>query len=250
MEYYQQKFCEFLLNSGALKIGTNPDREDGNFVLKSGRISPFFVNLGDLNNGQALSELGRAYAHTIHKYFKGKFDTVFGPAYKGIPIATAAALQYWDEYLVRIDYCSNRKEIKDHGDSGILLGHRPVDGERIVLVEDVTTSGKSIAETVPILQAQAKVEIIGLVVAFDRMEYGQDRTKTALQEVAEKYGIETHAILSMRDAVKHLHDTRQLTKTAWSSILDYYEQYSPTGTDGADICAWLDDEGHRAVVVS
>lgn len=229
MDFYKSEFCRFLLESNALKIGCNPDREDGNFVLKSGRISPFFMNMGDLNDGKQLLELGSAYAEAIHDYFKTDFDTVFGPAYKGIPLSVAAAMQFSSMFGHHVNFCANRKEAKDHGDSGIILGHKPKDGERVIIVEDVTTSGKSIDETLPILKAQADVNIIGLIVSFDRMEYGKDKSKTALEEISEKYGIETHAIVSMKDVVEYMRENRNLPIGTIQSIKDYYTEYGPQG---------------------
>ena len=230
MDFYKEEFVKFLLESNALKIGCNPAREDGNFVLKSGRISPFFMNLGDLNSGEQLLSLGSAYAEAINDHFRSEFNVVFGPAYKGIPLAVATAMQYSSMFHHHVDFCANRKELKDHGDSGIILGHRPKRGDRVVLVEDVTTSGKSIEETVPIIFAQDNgIDIVGLVVAFDRMEYGKDKSKTALAEIAENYGIKTYAVVSMKDVMEYLREHKRLSACTRQSIKDYYAKYGPQG---------------------
>ena len=230
-DYYEARtrLIRTMLNSGALKL-VNPDDPEGLFTLKSGRRSPFFMNLGELNTGDALDDLGEAYAEAANYYFPDGTDVFFGPAYKGIPIVVATALNYdllgYNRY---VRYCSNRKEIKDHGDGGILLGAKLYDGDRIIITEDVTTSGKSLEETIPILRAQAKVNIIGLIVAFDRMEYGHDRTKTALEEVAEKYHFKAHAIISIQDVLEYLDDRGELSSETLAKFQHYYAQYGPEG---------------------
>ena len=230
MRLEQAKFIELLLNSGALKLN-NPDDPEGLFTLKSGRRSPFFMNMGALNNGSALSIIGDAYAHMVYNHFGTDVDILFGPAYKGIPLSVATLLSYRQIFFpeANASYCCNRKELKDHGDKGILLGEKPKDGDRVVIIEDVTTSGKSIEETMPILKAQANVEVLGLIVAFDRMEYGHDRTKTALEEIAEKYGIETHAVVNIQDVLEYLREYDELTKEMADKFRDYYAAYGPEG---------------------
>lgn len=226
MTEYQEFFVELLLENEALKL-ENPNDPEGMFTLKSGRRSPFFMNLGELNTGMALTDVGAVYAETVHRFFGDDVDVFFGPAYKGIPLAVVTSGAFDCEYGTETRYCSNRKEMKDHGDSGILLGTKLKDGDRVVIIEDVTTSGKSLEETIPILKAQAKVDIKGLVVAFDRMEYGHDKTKTALEEVAERYGIETHAIVSMADVLAYLDNTDRLTDEMVKKFAEYYRQYGP-----------------------
>ncbi len=233
MKYYEIAFITILLDGGALRL-KNPDDPEGLFTLKSGRRSPFFMNLGQLNSGNELNQIGDAYASAAFQYFGEDIDIFFGPAYKGIPLATATSMRY-DQYATRRNthYCSNRKEIKDHGDSGILLGAKPKDGNKVVIVEDVTTSGKSIDETIPILRAEADVDIKGLIVAFNRLEYGHDKTKTALEEVAEKYDIETHAIVDMEDVLTYLSHEGELSPETLRKFQDYYAQYGP---EGRNIC--------------
>ena len=196
MEYYKQEFVEFMIESGALKFG--------DFTLKSGRKSPFFMNAGAYVTGYSLTKLGEYYAKAIHKDYGDDFDVLFGPAYKGIPLAVATSMAYHSLFGKEIKYCSNRKEIKDHGDTGILLGSPLKDGDRVVIIEDVTTSGKSMEETVPIIRAQADIKIIGLEVSLNRCERGKG-DKGALDEIKELYGFETNAIVSMKEVTEYLY---------------------------------------------
>jgi orotate phosphoribosyltransferase len=197
MEAYKQEFIEFMVESNVLKFG--------DFTLKSGRKSPFFMNAGAYVTGGQLKKLGEAYAHAIHDTFGDDFDVVFGPAYKGIPLSVAATMEISRLYGKEIRYSSNRKEVKDHGDKGILLGSKIADGDRVVIIEDVTTAGTSIRETVPILKAQGDVDIKGLVVSVDRMERGTGE-KSALTEIAETYGMKTCAIVTMAEVVEYLYN--------------------------------------------
>lgn len=197
MEQYKQEFIEFMVESRVLKFGE--------FTLKSGRKSPFFMNAGAYVTGSQLNQLGEYYAKAIHQHYGDDFDILFGPAYKGIPLSVATTMAYSRLYGKEIRYCSNRKEVKDHGDTGILLGSPLADGDRIVIIEDVTTSGKSIEETFPIIQAQADVTIKGLMVSLNRCERGKG-DKSALEEIKEVYGFETNAIVSMKEVVEYLYN--------------------------------------------
>ena len=188
MEAYKQEFIEFMVESDVLKFGE--------FTLKSGRKSPFFMNAGAYVTGSQLRRLGQFYAQAIHDNYGTDFDVLFGPAYKGIPLAVATTIAFSELYGRDIRYCSNRKEIKDHGDVGILLGSDLNDGDKVVIIEDVTTSGKSIEETFPILTAQANVDVVGLMVSLNRQERGKTQ-QNALAEIREVYGIETGAIVTM-----------------------------------------------------
>ena len=178
MEQYKKEFIEFMVDCAALKFG--------DFTLKSGRKSPFFMNAGAYVTGSQLKKLGEYYARAIHETYGDDFDVLFGPAYKGIPLGVVTAIAYSELYGKEVRYCSNRKEVKDHGDTGILLGSKLKDGDRVVIIEDVTTSGKSIEETFPILKSQADVEIKGLMVSLNRMERGKGE-KCALDEIKELY---------------------------------------------------------------
>ncbi len=222
MEAYKQEFIEFMVESEVLKFGE--------FILKSGRKSPFFMNAGSYVTGTQLRKLGEYYAKAIHEHYGDDFDVVFGPAYKGIPIGVATAIAYSNLYGKEIRYCSNRKEAKDHGaDKGILLGSELNDGDRVVIVEDVTTSGKSMDETVPIIRAQADIEIKGLMVSLNRMERGKGE-KCALDEIKELYGFETNAIVTIQDVVEYLYNKPYKGKiyiddTMKASFDNYYAQY-------------------------
>ena len=197
MEQYKQEFIEFMVRSDVLKFGE--------FTLKSGRKSPFFMNAGSYVTGTQLRKLGEYYAKAIHDNFGLDFDVLFGPAYKGIPLSVATSIAISELYGKDVRYCSNRKEAKDHGDAGILLGSPIKDGDRVMIIEDVTTSGKSIEETFPIIKAQGDVEIKGLIVSLNRMERGKGE-KSALEEIKELYGFPTAAIVSMKDVTEHLYN--------------------------------------------
>ena len=222
MEQYKQEFIEFMVESDVLKFGE--------FTLKSGRKSPFFMNAGLYVTGSQLHKLGQYYAKAIHEHYGEDFDVLFGPAYKGIPIGVATCIAFSELYGKEIKYCSNRKEAKDHGDAGILLGSPIKDGDKVVILEDVTTSGKSIEETFPIIKAQGDVEILGLMVSLNRMEKGRDSDKSALEEIKEKYGFDANAIVSMADVVEHLYNKDcngnvVINDEIKTAIDKYYEQY-------------------------
>lgn len=222
MEQYKQEFIEFMVESNVLKFGE--------FTLKSGRKSPFFMNAGAYVTGSQLMRLGEYYAKAIHENYGDDFDVLFGPAYKGIPLAVATVIAFSRLYGKEIRYCANRKEAKDHGDTGILLGSKIADGDRIVIIEDVTTSGKSIEETFPIVKAQGDVRILGLMVSLNRMEKGLGGEKSALDEIREKYGFEANAIVTMEEVVAHLYNRpcrgRVVIDDAIKTAIDeYYQQY-------------------------
>ena len=222
MEQYKQEFIEFMVDSQVLKFGE--------FTLKSGRKSPFFMNAGAYVTGTQLRKLGEYYAKAIHDNYGLDFDVLFGPAYKGIPLSVATTMAISELYGKDIRYCSNRNEVKDHGDTGILLGSKLKDGDKVVIIEDVTTSGKSIEETFPILKEQADVEIKGLMVSLNRMEIGKGGVKSALDEIQEKYGFPAHAIVTMEEVVERLYNQECQGKividdSIKAAIDSYYEQY-------------------------
>ncbi len=221
MESYKKEFIEFMVDCQVLKFGE--------FVLKSGRKSPFFMNAGAYVTGAQLTKLGEYYARAIHEHYGDDFDVLFGPAYKGIPLSIAATMAYSRLYGKEIRYCSNRKEIKDHGDTGILLGSKVKDGDKVVIIEDVTTSGKSMEETVPVIRAQADIEIKGLMVSLNRMERGKGE-KSALEEIKELYGFDANAIVTMADVVEYLYNKPYkgniyINDEMKAAIDHYYEQY-------------------------
>ncbi|MFV0527160.1 MAG: orotate phosphoribosyltransferase [Lachnospiraceae bacterium] len=221
MKEYKKEFIEFMIDCDVLKFG--------DFVTKSGRKTPFFVNTGFYRTGEQLARLGGYYAKAIQETFGLSFDVLFGPAYKGIPLTVATTIAISNLYNTQIRYASNRKEVKDHGDTGILLGSPLTDGDKVVIIEDVTTAGTSIQETLPILKAQADTEPIGLVVSVDRMERGRTE-KSALQEIQETYGLKTTAIVTMEEVVSHLYNKEYKGKividdTLKHAIDEYYVQY-------------------------
>ena len=202
MEAYKKEFIEFMVESEVLKFG--------DFTLKSGRKSPFFMNAGAYVTGSQLSRLGEYYAKAIHDHYGTDFDVLFGPAYKGIPLSVATTIAFSRLYGKEIRYCSNRKEVKDHGDTGILLGSKIKDGDRVVIIEDVTT--------------------LGLMVSLNRMEKGLETDKCALDEIQEKYGFPANAIVSMADVVECLYNRpcqgRLIIDDKMKEAIDkYYEQY-------------------------
>lgn len=222
---YKKEFIEFMIEYGVLKFGS--------FTLKSGRQSPFYMNAGAYETGSALLGLGRFYARAIHDTYGTDFDVLFGPAYKGIPLSVATSMALKELYDVDVRYCSNRKEIKDHGDAGILLGTKLKDGDRVMIIEDVTTSGKSMEETVPILRSQAKVDIKGLIVSLDRMERGLTSGRSAVREISATYGFPTAAIVTMKDVTDYLHNRDfggvvYIDDEMKASIDEYYKAYGPT----------------------
>ena len=228
MELYKQEFIEFMVESDVLKFGE--------FTLKSGRKSPFFMNAGAYVTGTQLRRLGEYYARAIHDNYGLDFDILFGPAYKGIPLSVAAAMAISELYGKDVRYCSNRKEAKDHGDTGILLGSKLKDGDKVVIIEDVTTSGKSIEETFPIIKAQADVEVKGLMVSLNRMEVGKGGRKSALDEIRDLYGFEASAIVTMDEVVEYLYNRECqgriiIDDTLKAAIDAYYKQYGVQGED-------------------
>ena len=223
MEQYKKEFIQFMVDSKVLKFGE--------FTLKSGRKSPFFMNAGGYVTGTQLKKLGEYYAKAIHAKYGEDFDVLFGPAYKGIPLAVVTAMAFSELYGKEVRYCSDRKEAKDHGaDKGNFLGAELQDGDRGIMIEDVTTSGKSMEETVPKVRGAADVTIVGLMVSLNRMEVGKGGVKCALDEVKELYGFETASIVDMNEVVECLHNKEVngevIIDDALKAAIDaYYEQY-------------------------
>ena len=223
MEAYKKEFIDFMVDCQVLKFG--------DFTLKSGRKSPFFMNAGAYVTGTQLMKLGKYYATALHENFGDDFAVLFGPAYKGIPISVVTAVAYSKLYGKEVRYCSDRKEAKDHGaDKGGFLGSSLKDGDRVIMIEDVTTSGKSMEETVPKVRGAADVTILGLMVSLNRMEVGQGGKMSALEEIHEKYGFEGKAIVTMEEVTEHLYNRNcqgrvVIDDTIKKAIDAYYSQY-------------------------
>ena len=225
MEQYKKEFIDFMVECQVLKFGS--------FTLKSGRQRPFFMTAGAYVTGGQLARLGEYYAKAIHDHFGDDFDVFFGPAYKGIPLAVVTAVAYSKLYGKEVKYCCDRKEEKDHGaDKGGLLGYKIKDGDRVVIIEDVTTSGKSIEEVYPKIKAQETTEggikIVGEIVSLNREEKAPDSTKAALDVITEKYGFPAKAIVSMSDVVEALYtngDKKYITDEIKAEIDKYYAEY-------------------------
>jgi len=219
----QRRFIDFMVEVGVLTFG--------DFTTKSGRKTPYFVNTGKYRSGGQLARLGRAYADAIERSFPEGFDCLFGPAYKGIPlvVATSNTSMAFAERGREVEFCFNRKEAKDHGEGGLLVGHPLKDGDRVLIVEDVTTAGTSIRETVPLLRAAAKVSLAGLVVSVDRQERASEQsTRTALAEVGAEFSMPTAAIVTIDEVVEHLGD--RLTDDDRSRIAAYRARYGVART--------------------
>ncbi len=215
MHDYQRRFVDFMLEAGVLTFG--------DFTTKSGRKTPYFVNTGKYRSGSQLARLGRAYADAIERSFPDGFDCLFGPAYKGIPLAVAVAMAFAERGR-EVEFCFNRKEAKAHREGGVLVGRQLKAGDRVLIVADVTTAGTSIRETVPVRRAAARIRLAGLVGAVDRQERASEAsTRTALAEVGAEFGMPTAAIVTIDEVVEHL--GARLTDADRARIAAYRAQY-------------------------
>lgn len=222
METYKQQFIEFMVRSNVLTFG--------DFTTKSGRKTPFFINTGRYRTGEQMNCLAGFYADAIQAKTI-EFDFLFGPAYKGIPLAVAISMEL-SRRGADLPFCFNRKEAKDHGEGGTLVGHKPAAAERVLIVEDVTTAGTSIRETVPVLKAVADVQVAGLVVSVNRMERGQG-TLNALTELRHEFSMETFAIVDICEIAEYLRGRELdgsvvLTEQLYGQIQAYRKQYGGT----------------------
>lgn len=189
---YKEQFIKFMVENGVLKFGE--------FTLKSGRKAPYFINTGNYKSGAQLAKLGEYYAHCIAEN-NIKAQTLVGPAYKGIPLAVTTAVSLYTNHGIDLDYCFDRKEVKDHGEGGLFVGKQLEDGEKVIIIEDVMTSGKALREILPKLKASADVEIAGMVISVDRMERGLESSLSAVQEVYEEFGVKVYSIVTMADII-------------------------------------------------
>lgn len=197
MDNYKQEFIKFMVRSNVLTFG--------DFTAKSGRKTPYFVNTGNYKTGAQIAKLGEFYADCIKANMGSEYDVFFGPAYKGIPLAVAAAGALFTKYQIDTNYCFNRKEDKDHGEGGSIVGHKLKDGDRVLIIEDVITAGTAIRECLPILKGAADVTVAALIISVDRMERGQGEL-TAVQEILRDYGIKTYPIVTVREIIETLHN--------------------------------------------
>ncbi|MGI6395265.1 MAG: orotate phosphoribosyltransferase [bacterium] len=221
MKNYKHEFIDFMVECEVLMFG--------DFVTKSGRKTPFFINTGKYRSGEQIKKLGEFYAHSIMENTNGDFDVLFGPAYKGIPLCVTTAIALNDIYGKDASFCFNRKEVKDHGEGGALIGHKLKNGDKVVIIEDVTTAGTSIAETVPILKSAANVDIKALSISVNRMERGKGE-KGALDEIRETYGMKTFSIVSMAEVSDYLYNREingkiLLDDKIKGMIEEYYKLY-------------------------
>ena len=192
----KKEFIQFMLSADVLRFGQ--------FVTKSGRHTQYFVNTGNYKTGAQLSRLGRYYAQLVADVTGGDFDAMFGPAYKGIPLASACAMALYEEHQIDKPYLFNRKEVKDHGEGGAMVGYKLQDGDRVVVIEDVVTAGTALRESIPLLKACADVRIPHMFISVDRCEVGQTPGKTAIMEVEEEFGIQVHPLVTVVDIYEDL----------------------------------------------
>jgi orotate phosphoribosyltransferase len=192
---YKQQFIKFMADCGVLTFG--------DFTLKSGRKSPYFLNAGNYSTGAALARLGEFYAECFAEN-KIEAQTLFGPAYKGIPLAVATAVALKNKFDIDLNYCFDRKEAKDHGEGGLFVGKQPEDGEKIAVIDDVVTSGKALREVLPKLQSSAKVDITAFLITADRMEKTLGGELSAVQEIEKEFGIRVFSIINFNDIISAL----------------------------------------------
>ena len=198
MEYtYKQEFIRFMVSNGVLKFGE--------FTLKSGRIAPYFINTGNYKTGKQLAKLGKYYAACIQENGL-EADTLIGPAYKGIPLSVATAVAMYHDYEKEVNYCFDRKEVKDHGEGGLFVGKQLQDGEKVIIIEDVMTSGKALREILPKIQAAANVEIVGMVISVDRREKALDSELSAVAEAKKQFGVDVYSVVTMDDIIEAIED--------------------------------------------
>ncbi len=189
-------YARMLLDSGVVKFGS--------FVAKSGRLTPYFIDAGRFATGNHLSAVGDAFASAVDRHFADGVDVLFGPAYKGIPLVVATGIALARDHGRDVGVAFDRKEAKDHGEGGVVIGHRPRDGDRVVIIEDVTTAGTSVRASAELLRASARVELVGLVVGVDRRERGSDPSRSALDELGDELGVKTVALTTIDEVLDSL----------------------------------------------
>ena len=213
---YKQQFIRFLAECGVLKFGT--------FQLKSGRIAPYFLNAGEYKTGAQIKRLGEFYAACIEENGL-EVQTLFGPAYKGVPLAISVAVAMYEKYGRDVAFCFHRKEAKDHGEGGMFVGKQPEDGEKIVIIEDVMTSGKALKEVLPKLRGAADVNITGMVITVDRMEKALGSEKSAVQQAWDEEGVRVCSIVTIQDIIEALEQDIIAGREHVPAIRAYLQQY-------------------------
>ena len=217
MEAYKQEFIDFMVESDVLKFGE--------FTLKSGRKSPFFMNAGAYVTGTQLMKLGEYYAKAIHETYGDGFDVLFGPAYKGIPLAVSAVIALATKYGIDVSYCFDRKEAKDHGEGGMFVGKKLADGEKVIIIDDVMTSGKALRESMPKLKSAADVNVTGMVITVDRMEKALDTDLSAVEQAYKDFGVKVYSIVNINDIIKAIQDGVVEGKEYLDKMLEYRAAY-------------------------
>ena len=213
---YKNEFIKFMTECGVLTFG--------DFTLKSGRKAPYFVNTGNYKTGMQLAKLGEFYAECIKEHGISP-DTLFGPAYKGIPLAVACSVALFNKYGMDVNYCFDRKEAKDHGEGGVIVGKQLTDGEKVVIIEDVITAGTAIRQVIPVLKNAADVDIQAMIISVDRMEKGKEGDLSAVQEVKRDFGIEVFSIVTIEDIIKAIEDGVIEGKEYLDKMLEYRKTY-------------------------
>ena len=213
---YKESFIKFMVDSGVLTFGE--------FTLKSGRKAPYFINTGNYKTGAQLSQLGKYYAECI-KANNIEVETLFGPAYKGIPLSVSAAVALYDKFGDEVSYCFDRKEAKDHGEGGVFVGKQLKDGEKVVIIEDVMTSGKALREVLPKLKEAADVNITGMVITVDRMEKALDSDMSAVQSAYKDFGVKVYSIVNINDIISAIENDVIPGKKYLSAMKEYRAAY-------------------------
>ena len=213
---YKEEFVKFMADCGVLTFG--------DFTLKSGRKAPYFINAGNYRTGAQLAKLGEFYAKCIHENGV-EADVLFGPAYKGVPLAVSAAVALYNLYGTDVSYCFDRKEVKDHGEGGMFVGRQPADGQKMVIIEDVMTSGKALREVMPKLKGAADVDVTGMVITVDRMEKALDSDSSAVQDAYTTFGVKVYSIVTIDDIIEAIRNGVIEGKEYLDKMLEYRELY-------------------------
>lgn len=213
---YKEEFVKFMADCGVLTFG--------DFTLKSGRKAPYFINAGNCRTGAQLAKLGEFYAKCIHENGV-EADVLFGPAYKGVPLAVSAAVALYNLYGTDVSYCFDRKEVKDHGEGGMFVGRQPADGQKMVIIEDVMTSGKALREVMPKLKGAADVDVTGMVITVDRMEKALDSDSSAVQDAYTTFGVKVYSIVTIDDIIEAIRNGVVEGKEYLDKMLEYRELY-------------------------